>query len=159
MRHAAQLLLTHGTRVLLCRHAAGPFAGRYTGIFAHALPGEPPRDAALRGAAALGLLMPPHALHLRAVFLFAESDDGDAGPCEEHQYVAAASNEHLTAPHPTAEVEPTWWEQSALPFERMPADDALWYGRVLAGELLRGSFRFNGRDMISADVRAVDALP
>ena len=159
MRQAAQLLLTYGSRVLLCRHARGAFAGRYTGVFAHALPGEPPRDAALRGAAALGLVLQPRALQLRAVFVFAEADDGDDGPCEEHQFVAAANDEHLRALHPTADLEPAWWEQSGLPFERMPADDALWYGRVLSGELLRGSFRFDGRVMLSADIRAVNSLP
>ena len=159
MRQAAQLLLTHGSRVLLCHHARGPFAGRFTGVFAAALPGEPPRDAALRGAAALGLAIPPRALQLRAVFLFAEDDDGDAGPCEEHQFVACATAEQLRALQPTADVEPAWWEQAALPFERMPADDALWYRRVLSGERLRGSFRFAGRVMLSADIRAVDSLP
>ena len=159
MRQAAQLLLTRGSRVLLCRHSRGAFAGRYTGVFAAALPGEAPRDAALRGAAALQLILPPHALQLRAIFDFSEADDGDDGPCEEHQFVAAASDAQASSLKATAEVAPAWWEQAALPFDRMPADDALWYRHVLSGQLLRGAFRFQGRTMLSADIRRVASLP
>lgn len=159
MRQAAQLLLTHGTRVLLCRHVSGVFAGRHTGIFAPVPPGDAPRDALQRHAAALGLAVAPHAMQLRAIFVFAEADDDAGGPCEEHQFVAEHDAVAGGAPRAADGVEPAWWQRDALPFDRMPADDALWYARVLNGELLRGSFRFDGKAMLSAELHRVRSLP
>ena len=159
MRQAAQLLPTHGSRVLLCRHARGTFAGRYTGIFTDVPCGDAPRDALLRLAATLGLAVAPRAMQLRAVFLFAEADDAASPPCEEHQFVAEHDALVGGTPRAAAGLEPAWWERDALPFDRMPADDALWYGRVLGGELLRGSFRFDGTAMLSAELHRVTSLP
>jgi 8-oxo-dGTP diphosphatase len=157
MRQAAQLLLLRPDGVLLALHRAGAFAGRYTGLLAHvdAARGETAAQAAVRAAAAAGVAVPLRALRLVAVFHFREACGAEE---EEHEFVcdsAACAGE----PAATALLLPRWFALADVPFHAMPADDALWYPRVLAGQRLRGAFAFDAHNrMTRSDVRQVDAL-
>lgn len=47
----------------------------------------------------------------------------------------------------TEEAKPFWQKTSALPYERMWADDVHWIPKLLAGEKFRGWFEFAGDKM------------
>ena len=55
-------------------------------------------------------------------------------------------------PVETDEAAPFWCSESAIPFERMWADDELWLPLVLKGERIVGRFIFDGDDMVSESV-------
>jgi hypothetical protein len=45
------------------------------------------------------------------------------------------------------EITTSWFKLDAIPFDLMPADDAIWYPAILEGKRLTGRFRFN-RDVL-----------
>jgi hypothetical protein len=166
----AQLLLLRRGRVLLARHAAGAFVGRWTGLIEAVRPSDAtPRDAAVRAAAAVGLRLAPSALRERAVFEFVEhaEDDGAIGAAAattttsitlEHEFVA-----HLDDDDSVCEGEATdtpaltlcWHALAHIPYDRMPADDTLWYPHALSRQrgVLRGRFAFSGRTLTASELR------
>ena len=52
-------------------------------------------------------------------------------------------------PTETKEARPYWCSISEIPYDKMWEDDRLWLPRVLDGERIRGSFRFEGETMKS----------
>lgn len=46
------------------------------------------------------------------------------------------------------EMKPEWFAQESLPFDQMWPDDKHWLPRVLAGEKLKGEFRFGQNDQL-----------
>lgn len=53
----------------------------------------------------------------------------------------------------TDEALPMWFENGAIPFEEMWADDQHWLPGILAGRRFRAWFVFDGETMLSKDVR------
>ncbi len=60
-------------------------------------------------------------------------------------------------PQETEEMQPLWTPLDAIPYDRMWIDDIHWLPRVLAGERLEGSFRFNtdGTEILKSELRAL----
>jgi 8-oxo-dGTP diphosphatase len=52
----------------------------------------------------------------------------------------------------TREAAPLWTPTDSIPYDRMWADDALWLPLLLAGRGFRGSFIFDGDDMLDSRV-------
>jgi 8-oxo-dGTP diphosphatase len=53
------------------------------------------------------------------------------------------------------EGEVRWWDEAALPYDNMWADDAIWLPHVLAGKRVEGSFRLSSdhRTLLEHDLR------
>jgi hypothetical protein len=157
----AQLLLLRRGRVLLARHTAGPFAGRWTGLIEEVRPSDStPRDAAVRAAAAVGLRVAPGALRERAVFEFVEHVDAAGAAAAavtttrtvEHEFVARLGgddDDDGSEAVETAALAPRWHALEHIPYADMPADDPLWYPHALSAArgVLRGRFEFRGRTL------------
>ena len=56
------------------------------------------------------------------------------------------------------EMEPSWFDPGALPFDRMWADDRHWYPLFLAGHCFTGTFHFEDtHTLVAHSLRRVDA--
>ncbi|KAF2359998.1 NUDIX hydrolase domain [Trinorchestia longiramus] len=51
-------------------------------------------------------------------------------------------------PQESDEMRPEWFPLTSLPYERMWADDHLWYPLLLKGACFKGYFHFKGEDTI-----------
>ena len=165
------LILVRDERILLVRHATGPFAGRFTGILGEKGDAESLEDACIRHVHDfLGIKLSPEQLRLRAVFDFIEfknkqpSTDGEGSPScfsREHEFVVTMEDECITPTCGLSSVVPEWFDVQDIPFELMPADDAIWYPPVLKlghccssamgideTVLLKGVFGFIGHEMV-----------
>lgn len=124
---------------------AGSLSGLWAGILGPVEDGETLEDAARRLTAPLQL----DSLKRVACFKFMEEDDDSVAV--EHEFIASCSGSL-----PDGAV---WVPRSELDFASMPADDALWYGRVLDGELLAGDFSFGAANvLLTHNVRALNML-
>ena len=129
--------------------SSGPLlAGLWAGLLGVVEDGETLEEAARRIASPLEL----PSLRRVARFTFTQTDD----PIRtfEHEMIAQSPS----GPLPDGA---RWVPRAELDFASMPADDALWYGRVLDGELLLGDFHFaagGDNQLECSTVRAVDKL-
>ena len=66
---------------------------------------------------------------------------------------------HSGRPQESSTVRPEWFALNAIPYERMPADDALWYPPFLAGKRMRGHFDFapDGKTLLRHQVEEIEA--
>jgi hypothetical protein len=160
----AQLLLLRRGRVLLARHTAGAFVGRWTGLIEAVRPSDAtPHDAAVRAAAAVGLRVAPSALRERAVFEFVEHDEDDGADTTtttsttlEHEFVAHLDDDGSVGEATDTQALTLCWHALAhIPYDHMPADDALWYPHALSRQrgVLRGRFAFRGRTLTASELR------
>ena len=135
-------------QILLGLHKAGEFAGFYTGLLGACETGEDLEIAARRVALELCEL-DIRRLELRAVFEFRE--DGSDDIVDEFEYYCGTFSGRPTETH---RMQPEWFDVEAIPYDRMPADDAIWYPPFLAGKRLRGSFVFakDGTALLSYDL-------
>ena len=147
----AQALLVRAGKVLLVKHTSGMYAGRWTGLIAPCVDGEPPVAAAARAALQVGFSLPESALRLRAVLDFDDRSCGER--YTERVVVSCLADSDKTVATPTAQLEPAWHPVGALPFSAMPADDEHWYPAALSARpgLVRGRFVFD------ADNKLVEA--
>ena len=137
MKRLAQMLIvdTATDRILLAFRKTGDMQGYYTGLLDELLEHETPESGVARittGQSGLAV----EQVELRAVFLFTGDDYPGAN---EYEYYATSHSGRLRE---SARVRPEWFDLDRIPYERMPADDALWYPGFLAGKLQRGSFHF-----------------
>ncbi len=137
-------------RVLLVYHKSGRWEGFYTGLLDEAFPGEEPEAAAARIAAAqVGISTGP--VSHRATFLFSSEAWGRAREfeflIESHSGEAAESDT----------LRPQWFDFATIPYDRMPADDAIWYPPFLGGKRMRGHFDFgpDGQTLLEHEVSEV----
>lgn len=133
-------------KVLLCKWHTGCFANRYTGLWGEVLPIDKSlRAAVLRLAGRFGYAYPQireGALKLMAVFDFDVPVEN-----KEYIYVMDLDSEFVFCDglaNSELEWTPEWYDMDALPFSQMPADDILWYEKVLKGTKLEGYFVFAG---------------
>ena len=153
MEEAVQVLVVCGPRILLRRHASGPFEGRFTGALGARGGAERAEDAGARHAREqLGVDVSPARLQLRAVFDFIEFGPGSGarpGFTREYEFCAQVDERALAAVREGTR----WFGLDEIPFESMPRDDAVWYPRVLGAgagpaRLLKGVFGFAGAEIV-----------
>jgi hypothetical protein len=147
----AIVLNRNSNQALLVYHKSGRWAGFYTGLLDEATPGEEPAAAAARIAAAqVGITTGP-ASH-RATFLFSSEAWGRA---REFEFLIEA---HTGDPVESDTLRPEWFDFEAIPYDRMPADDAIWYPPFLDGKRMRGHFDFapDGQTLIAHEVKQVE---
>jgi len=88
------------------------------------------------------------------------------GPPDSLEYVCVASinslvdiqNHKFTNDYP---YHLEWFDINRIPFDKMPADDRIWYPPVIHGKLIRGSFHFGGleeRELKSYELSEVKDL-
>ena len=77
-------------------------------------------------------------------------------PWEVHVFVVTAWEGEAVE---TDEMAPAWFEQDALPYDRMWADDPFWYPLLFRGALFEGDFCFKNTHTLSGmDLREVERL-
>ena len=62
------------------------------------------------------------------------------------------STSHLGTATATAEADPFWCPISAVPYERMWADDRVWLPQVISGHKFRGFFDFKDDTMLAGSI-------
>jgi len=124
------------SRILLAYHKSGMFAGNYTGLLDEVQTGEQPEDAAHRIASEQSsIVVGP--IVLRAILTFTSPDGASA---DEYEFY---SEDFTGVPTETSDRRAEWFSLDAIPYENMPADDAIWYPPFLDGKLQRGTFNFD----------------
>ena len=137
-------------QALLVLHKVGRWKGFYTGLLDEAAPGEAPAEAAARIAQSqVGVFL--EALSHRATFVFSSEAWGRA---REFEFLAEA---HSGEAVESDALRPEWFDLEAIPYDRMPADDAIWYPPFLAGKKMRGRFDFapDGQTLLDHHVEEV----
>lgn len=144
--------------VLLGKWKAGPFAGRVSGMIGLTKEGESPEQAAARLSMTLaGLEIAPATYERRGLFGFVETDaaaDTAASygtAYEEMQLVCDREADCGLEPVETELFTPLGWVPFvAVPYDQMPADDAIWYPKLLpvAGASFGGRFWFDGEQLV-----------
>jgi 8-oxo-dGTP diphosphatase len=66
-------------------------------------------------------------------------------------YVFTASD-FTGEPQETAEAAPLWTDVDSIPFDRMWADDKLWFPLMLSGRKFQGFFIFDGDLMLDSRI-------
>lgn len=152
----AQLLLVdpQESRILLAYHKTGDFEGAYTGLLDTVKEQEDPRDAVRRIALALAGIR-VESVDLRAVLEFSSPAYETVDEYEFH------SDAYEGTPRECDQVRPEWFALDRIPYERMPADDAIWYPTFLAGGLQVGTFHFasDQQTLEHHTLTQVDSLP
>ncbi|KAJ1457088.1 hypothetical protein M885DRAFT_615694 [Pelagophyceae sp. CCMP2097] len=146
------LVVDEAGAVLLCRWKKGEWQDNHTGILADAPPGLSGIEAAVEVCKRVcGLVLDPSRYQPVAKFAFIEEKKtylcglcgNETTDFDESEYVYhcnAAEVAGLVVEHEDCDV--SWFALPDIPYASMPADDALWYPRVLAdGPFLTGSFR------------------
>ncbi len=137
--------------ILLGYHTSGTFAGNYTGLLGYANDGEEPGDAGRRIVMELSGLVVDE-LELRAVFTFLDDQNGDE---DEYEFFCEGYSGQLRE---SESMRLEWIAVSAIPYEKMPADDEIWYPAFLEGKKLRGQFDLSPdmRELLSYDLIEVE---
>ena len=140
-------------RILLGYHKCGMFAGNYSGLIGYANDGEEPEEAARRVAIELSGLTVGD-LELRAIFNFIDSESGDE---EEYEFLCKRFRGEVRE---SESMRPEWFAINEIPYDKMPADDEIWYPPFLEGKKLRGQFNLSPdmQELLSYDLKEVDNL-
>lgn len=139
------MFIRRGDEVLLIRKQRGLGAGKINGPGGRLEPGETPLQAAIREVEE-EVCVTPSQIEARGELSF---DFVDGYRLHVHVFVASAFS---GTPSPTPEADPFWCPLSALPYDAMWADDALWLPHVLAGNSVRGRFTFEGDRMLDHEL-------
>ncbi|AKJ64879.1 8-oxo-dGTP diphosphatase [Kiritimatiella glycovorans] len=138
---ATLLFVIRGGRILLIHKKRGFGAGKINGPGGRIEPGETPEECALREVEEELRIRPLNVDY--AGLLQFQFVDGFS--IRGHVYRAA---DFEGTPVETDEAIPLWCETDALPFERMWADDPVWFPHLLAGRRFSGRFIFEGERMV-----------
>jgi 8-oxo-dGTP diphosphatase len=148
-QRATVLFVVRDGRILLIHKKRGLGAGKVNGPGGRIDPGETPLECALRETREELRVTP---LGVRACgelrFQFVDG-------LSIHGYVFTASDCD-GVPRETAEARPFWVAQDAIPFERMWADDRLWFPPMLAGRHFDGRFLFDGDALLGWELEVED---
>ena len=140
-KHATLCFVIRGGEVLLIHKKRGLGAGKINGPGGHVEAGETPEDCAVREVQEeLGVT--PKGVRYAGELRF-QFTDGLA----LHGYVYRADDCIGTA-HETDEAIPCWTPLDQVPFERMWADDVLWFPHLLSRRIFSGRFLFDGDTML-----------
>ena len=137
-------------QVLLGLKKTGLGAGKLNGFGGKLEPGETAAEAAARelreesGVQAHGLQPMAH-----LTFYFPARPEWDQ---IVHVFLA---HQWEGEPVESREMRPEWFEASAIPFDRMWADDAHWLPLVLQGQMVRAAFTFQADNeaVAAAEIR------
>ncbi len=146
-QRATLLFVIRGGRILLIDKKRGLGAGLVNGPGGRIDPGETPLDCAIREVQEEVLVTPTGVREcgeLRFQFRDGLSIHGivfTASGCEGE-------------PRETDEARPFWVSLDAIPFERMWADDVLWFPHMLAGRRFDGRFLFDGDRLVDHALHA-----
>jgi len=77
---------------------------------------------------------------------------------EEHELVYEASPLEMIKPKETDWIKPEWFDIDDIPFDQMPMDDSEWYPSILEGQCMRGTFTFDGDQMLDHEVWPVPRI-
>src|SRR5512139_177264 len=143
--HATLLFVRQADRVLLIRKKRGLGAGKINGPGGRLDDGESPRQCAVREVQE-ELLVTPIGVEPRGELAF-QFVDGYA--LYVHVFSASSCEGE---PQETDEAEPLWASVEAIPFDRMWADDRLWFPHLLSGEFFRGRFLFEGDALLGYEI-------
>lgn len=144
---ATLLFVVEEDRVLLIEKKRGLGAGKVNAPGGRLEPGETVRAAAIREVEEELRVTPTGVEEVGDLsFMF---QDGYA----LHATVFRASG-LVGTPTETDEAKPLWAPKSALPFDRMWADDRHWLPKLLAGEPFSGRFVFDGDTMVDHAITA-----
>ncbi|WZN66384.1 7,8-dihydro-8-oxoguanine triphosphatase [Chloropicon roscoffensis] len=135
-------------RVLLGLKKRGFGEGYYNGFGGKVEPGESVSEAAARELEEESELRSPK-LDKRGVLTFHYDDKPK--PLEIHVFRVS---EYEGVPAETEEMRPEWFAFDEIPFQKMWADDALWYPLFLSGKTFEGEFYFeNTHDLKRHELR------
>ena len=133
-------------RVLLIRKKRGLGAGKINGPGGKIEPGETALESAIRETQEeIGVT--PLEIEERGVLHF-QFVDGYSLHCAV--FLARDYEGKLIE---TEEATPLWFNEDAIPYDEMWADDRHWLPQMLAGDRFQAWFVFDGDRMVSKDVR------
>jgi len=147
LEEAVLCFVCSGSKVLLIEKKRGLGQGKINAPGGRIEPGETPVQAAIRETREEVGITP--AIPRQMAVIDFQFTDGYALRC--HVFVSC---KHEGSAHETPEAIPFWCEQSQIPYDRMWADDKHWLPRVLAGEMLRCRFVFDGDQMLDMQIQS-----
>lgn len=145
-KRATLLFVIRGGEILLIHKKRGLGAGKINGPGGHLEPGETPLQCAIREVQE-ELCVTPKGVRACGELRFQFTDGFSL-----HGYVFTASS-CAGEPRETAEAIPHWTALDAIPYERMWADDPLWFPLMLKGAEFEGEFLFDGDALLGQAVR------
>jgi 8-oxo-dGTP diphosphatase len=146
---ATILFVLRDGQVLLIHKKRGLGAGKLNGPGGRLDPGETPLECAVRETRE-ELRVTPLGVRSCGELRF-QFVDG----LSIHGFVFTASDCD-GVPQETDEARPFWVAQDAIPFERMWADDRLWFPLMLAGRRFAGRFLFDGDAMLGWNLEVAE---
>ncbi|RJQ20739.1 8-oxo-dGTP diphosphatase [Candidatus Woesearchaeota archaeon] len=148
MRSATLCFLLKENEVLLGMKKKGFGEGKWNGFGGKVEQGESIEAAAVRemreesGVLARGIRK-----HAELTFIFPKKPEWDQ---VVHVFVA---KEWEGEPVESDEMAPRWFAHKDIPFKSMWVDDKHWLPLVLEGRFVRGTFRFDGDDLLDFEVK------
>ena len=143
---ATLMFVIEDSRVLLIRKKRGLGAGNINGPGGKLDPGETPEQCAVRETQEELCITPTQVRYGGELFFHAE----DEMP-KIHGFVYVATGYRGT-PTETDEAIPIWKPLDRIPFEEMWQDDQFWLPQVLAGQVVKGWFSFEGEQLLDYKV-------
>ncbi|MDB5170401.1 MAG: putative hydrolase [Candidatus Saccharibacteria bacterium] len=136
------LFLVRPGEILLAMKKRGFGKGLWNGVGGKIDTGESIEQAMLRECEE-EIAVRPIVYHKVAIheFLYQASDL----PVIVHAYLCT---EWAGEPQETEEMAPQWFNQSAIPFDKMWEDDQFWLPQVLDGQKLRAKFIFSAQEKL-----------
>lgn len=148
-RRATLLFVVREGKVLLIHKKRGLGAGKVNGPGGHVENGETPLQAAVREVEEeLGII--PLGVEPSGELRF-QFTDGLA--LLVHVFRAS---DLRGEPRESDEATPFWAPLDAIPFDRMWADDRIWFPSLLRGEPFAGRFTFDGEALLDFELRHWD---
>ncbi len=142
------LLLLHAEgRLLLGMKTRGFGMGKFNGFGGKIEPGETVLQAAVREMREeSGLVVSDPSLVGHVLFTFEQKSEE---ALSVHIFRATRVEGSLDAGKPESdEMEPQWFPDTAVPYDRMWLDDRHWLPLLLQGRRFRGRFHFRGHEEI-----------
>ncbi|KAA0191788.1 hypothetical protein HAZT_HAZT000889 [Hyalella azteca] len=136
-------IIKHGEKLLLGFKKRGFGQNKINGFGGKVESGESIANAAVREVDEESGLDVSRTI--RKVGLLEFSFEGENTLMEVHVFLADG---FAGQPRESEEMRPEWHPISSLPYDRMWADDRLWYPLLLAGACFRGHFHFKGHDTV-----------
>ena len=145
-QRATLLFVIREGQILLIHKKRGLGAGKVNGPGGRIDEGETPEQCAIREVQEELCVTPTGVSH--AGELFFQFADGFA----LHGHVFRA-DDCTGTPTETMEAIPLWTPLDAVPFEKMWADDRIWFPHLLTRKPFVGRFLFDGDTMLGYDVQ------